>query len=105
VPLPIGISGNFTNPKINLNTGQAVKNLTQQLIIKQKEKAKDQLVGKGQKALTDLLGGSKTETEATNTNNEQPKKSTEETLKNTAKNILGGFLGKKKEKDTSKTGN
>ncbi len=102
VPLPIGISGNFTNPKINLNTGQAVKNLTQQLINKQKDKAKEQLVGKGQKALTDLLGGSKKETD---TNEKESTNTTEETLKNTAKNILGGFLGKKKKKDTTKTGN
>ncbi|GAA4276992.1 AsmA family protein [Aquimarina mytili] len=101
VPLPIGISGNFTNPKINLNTGQAVKDLTQQLINKQKEKAKDQLVDKGQKALTDLLGGSKKDTEKNDTENNN----TEETLKNTAKNILGGFLGKKKKKDTTKNGN
>ncbi|MEW7293135.1 AsmA family protein [Aquimarina sp. 2304DJ70-9] len=102
VALPIGISGNFTNPKINLNTGQAVKELTQQLINKQKEKAKNQLVDKGQKALTDLLGGSKKETDS---NKDDSQNNTEETLKNTAKNILGGFLGKKKKKDTTKTGN
>ncbi len=98
VGLPIGISGNFTNPKVNLNTGQAVKELTQQIVNKQKDKAKDQLVNKGQKALTDLLGGSKKETDSTSTKKE-------ETLKNTAKNILGGFLGKKKKKDSTKNKN
>ncbi len=102
VALPIGISGNFTNPKINLNTGQAVKELTQQLINKQKEKTKNQLVDKGQKALTDLLGGSKKDTDS---KKDDTPKNTEETIKNTAKNILGGFLGKKKKKDTTKTGN
>ncbi len=98
VALPIGISGNFTNPKVNLNTGNAVKQLTQQIISKQKAKAKDQLVGKGQKAITDLLGGSKKETDSTSTK-------TEETLKNTAKNIIRGFLGKKKKKDSTKNKN
>ncbi|GAA4274011.1 AsmA-like C-terminal region-containing protein [Aquimarina gracilis] len=92
VGLPIGISGNFTNPKINLNTAQAVKQLTQQIVDKQKNKAKDQLVSKGEKALTDLLGGSK-KGDSTTTK-------TEDALKNTAKDILGGFLGKKK--DTTK---
>ncbi len=102
VGLPIGISGNFTNPKIDLNTGKAVKQLTQQIVSKQKEKAKDQIVSKGQQAITDLLGGSKKQGDSTKT---EGSKNTEETLKNTAKNILGGFLGKKKKKDTTKTGN
>ncbi len=102
VPLPIGISGNFTNPKINMNTGQAVKQLTQQLVNKQKEKAKDQLISKGQNAITDLLGGSK-KTDSTKTNGSST--NTEDVLKNTATNILGGFLGKKKKKDSTKTKN
>lgn len=101
VPLPIGISGNFTNPKVNLNAGNAVKELTQQLLNKQKEKAKKELVGKGEKVLTDLLGGSS----SGNTNKDESKQDTEETLKNTAKNILGGFLGKKKKKDSTKVQN
>ncbi|WP_109299632.1 AsmA-like C-terminal region-containing protein [Aquimarina sp. AU474] len=93
VGLPIGISGNFTNPKVNLNTGQAVKQLTQQIVNKQKEKAKEKIVGEGTKVLTDLLGGSKKkDSSATN----------DDALKNTAKNILGGFLGRKKKKDSVK---
>ncbi len=100
VGIPIGITGNFTNPKINLNTGQAVKKLTQQIVDKQKEKVQGKLVNEGQKALTDLLGGSKNQTDSTKTN-----ANTEETIKNTAKNILGGFLKKKKKKDTTKSGN
>ncbi len=97
VGLPIGISGNFTNPKVNLNTGQAVKKLTQQIVSKQKDKAKDKLVTEGEKALTKLLGSTKKENDSTNT---QPTK-TEDALKNTAKNILGGFLGKKKKDSTN----
>ncbi len=96
VGLPIGISGNFTNPKVNLSTGQAVKQLTQQIVNKQKEKATDKIVGEGKKVLTDLLGGTKKNdsTKTTTTN--------EDALKNTAKNILGGFLGGKKKKDSVK---
>ncbi|MCK8522380.1 AsmA family protein [Aquimarina sp. D1M17] len=99
VGLPVGITGNFTNPKVNLNTGNAIKQLTQQIISKQKDKAKEQIVGQGQKVLTDLLGGSKKQSDSTKTN-------TEDAIKNTAKNILGGFLGgKKKKKDSTKSGN
>ncbi|EZH74447.1 membrane protein [Aquimarina atlantica] len=101
VGLPIGLSGNFKNPKINLNTDLAIKQLTQQIVDKQKEKVKGELIGKGQKVITDLLGNSKNQNDSSNANTNN----TEETLKNTAKNILGGFLGKKKKKDSTKTKN
>ena len=99
VALPIGISGNFSNPKINLNTGKAVQQLTQQIIDKQKEKATGKIVDEGTKVLTDLLGGSKKDKDSTKTTTDKP----EDKLKDAAKDILGGFLGKKKKKDT--TGN
>ncbi|WP_103867157.1 AsmA-like C-terminal region-containing protein [Aquimarina sp. I32.4] len=101
VGIPIGLTGNFKNPKINMNPGQAVKQLSQQILDRKKEKVKGELIGKGQEALTGLLGGSKKKTDSTKSNSTN----TEETLKNTAKNILGGFLGKKKKKDTTKTKN
>ncbi len=101
VGLPIGLSGNFKNPKINLNTDLAIKQLTQQIVNKQKEKVKGEIIGKGEKVLTDLLGNSKNQTDSSNTSTNN----TEETLKNTAKNILGGFLGKKKKKDSTKAKN
>ncbi|SHI80797.1 AsmA-like C-terminal region-containing protein [Aquimarina spongiae] len=100
VQLPVGVSGNFTNPKVNLDAQQGIKQFTQNLISKQKDKAKEQLVGQGKKVISDLLGGSKKQTDST-----QTKTNTEDTLKNTAKDILGGFLGKKKKKDSTKTGN
>ncbi|GAA0717427.1 AsmA-like C-terminal region-containing protein [Aquimarina litoralis] len=100
VALPIGISGNFSNPKINLNTGQAVKQLSQQIIDKQKDKAKDKIIGEGSKVLTDLLGGSKKK-DSTSSTSDKP----EDKLKDAAKDILGGFLGKKKKKDTTGTKN
>ncbi|WP_378181944.1 AsmA-like C-terminal region-containing protein [Aquimarina sp. SS2-1] len=101
VALPIGISGNFSNPTINLNTKQAVTQLTQQIIEKQKEKAKDKILDKGTGVLTDLLGGSNKEKDSTKTTTDEP----EDKLKDAAKDILGGFLGKKKKKDTTKTKN
>jgi len=96
VALPIGISGNFSNPKINLNTGQAAKQLTQQIIDKQKNKATDKLKDTGKGILSDLLGGSKNK-DSTKTTTDKP----EDKLKDAAKDIFGGFLGKKKKKKDS----
>lgn len=101
VALPIGISGNFANPKIDLNTGQAVTQLTQQLISKQKEKVKNKIVDEGTKALTDLLGGGTKDKDSTSSSTP----STEETLTNTAKDVLGGLFGKKKKKKDSTQSN
>ncbi|GGX14183.1 AsmA-like C-terminal region-containing protein [Aquimarina muelleri] len=97
VGIPIGISGNFKNPKIDVNPSQAIKQLTQQIVEKQKDKVKGEIKDKGAEILSDLLGGKK-EKDSTKTN-------TEETIKNTAKDILGGFFGKKKKKDSTKTNN
>ncbi len=101
VALPIGISGNFTNPKVDLELGSAVKDLTQQIVSKQKDKAKDKVKDKGTEILSGLLGSNDKKSDSTKTS----KNNTEETLKSTAKNILGGFLGKKKKKDSTKTKN
>lgn len=96
--VPIGVSGNFTNPKINVDIKQAVGQLTQQIMDKQKKKVKDKLIDKGTKVLGGLLGGgdnasTQNDTEQTEANN---------TLSNTAKNVLGGLLGKKKtQKDST----
>ncbi len=103
VPLPIGISGNFSNPKINLDTESAVKQLTQQIVEKKKEEVKGKVVNEGTKILTDLLGGkSNKEKDTTNTSDNDK---TNDKIKNVAKDLLGGFLGKKKKKDTLKPNN
>lgn len=93
VAIPVGITGNFSNPKVNLNTGNAIKALTQQIVSKQKDKVKGKITDEGTKILGDLLGGKKN-TDTTKTTTEKP----EEKLKDAAKNILGGFLNKKKKK-------
>ncbi|TYP75965.1 AsmA family protein [Aquimarina intermedia] len=98
VALPIGISGNFSDPVINLNTKAAVKQLTQQIVATQKDKAKDKLVNKGKGVLSDVLGGASTKKDSTTST---PVK-VEDKVKEAAKDILGGFFGKKKKKDTVK---
>jgi len=102
VALPIGITGNFSNPKINLNTGSAVKQLTQQIITKKKEKAKKKVVGEGTKILTDLLGG---KSDNKNTYNTTKDDKTSDKIENVAKNVLGGLFGKKKKKDSVNSDN
>ena len=100
VGIPVGLAGTFTNPKVSLNTGDAIKNLTQQLVAQQKEKikeevktkVKDEVTNQGKKVLTDLLGGSSNESSTSDKTS-----TTKEDLKSTAKNILGGFLSKKKD--------
>ncbi|WP_062056427.1 AsmA-like C-terminal region-containing protein [Aquimarina longa] len=100
VGLPIGISGNFKNPKIDLNTDQAIQKLTQQIVDNQKAKVKDKLIGQGEELLTDLFGESKKQTDSSKTDS---KNTTEKVIENTAKDIFGGLFGKKK--DSTKTDN
>ena len=114
VALPIGLKGTFQNPKINVNMKQAVSNLTQRIVAKQKGDIQE----RGQDAIKDLInkqtGGNqqqKTDTTAVedSTQTETPQteekpKNQEEQVKDAARNILGGILNKnKKKKDT--TGN
>ncbi|WP_378185612.1 AsmA-like C-terminal region-containing protein [Aquimarina sp. W85] len=98
VAVPIGISGNFDNPMINLDTKAAVKQLTQQIVAKQKEKAKDKIVSKGKDVLSNILGSN---TPKKDTAAVTPVKA-EDKVKEAAKDILGGFLNKKKKKDSGK---
>ncbi|NAY92265.1 AsmA family protein [Muricauda sp. JGD-17] len=117
VPVTANIGGSYTDPTVSTDLSSGVKNLTAQLVEIQKQK----LVGKGKDKARDLLsdvlkqndkqdststkspgvretlgtllGGDKPETkDSTKTGQQDP-------VKNTAKSILGGLLGKKK-KDT-----
>ncbi len=107
VGVPLGVSGNFTNPKINLDTKDAVQQLTQQLIAKQKDKVKDELLGKGTDLIGDLLGGKKEDKKEDGTTNNADNTQTnkEEAIKDAAKDILGGLFGKKKKKKEEKKDN
>ncbi len=113
VALPIGISGNFQSPQINLNMKQAVSNLTQKIISQQNKN----LQQKGIDAINDILKGKRDPKEpfvidSTRTDSTQAKvpakkdsiaKSQQEQVQNAAKEILGGLIKKKtKPKDTTK---
>ncbi|MGA9591394.1 MAG: AsmA-like C-terminal region-containing protein, partial [Salegentibacter sp.] len=109
VALPIGLTGTFQNPQINLNMQQAITNLTQQIVQKQKEK----LLGQGEKAIQDIITqktGGKADTTKTpkNQQNRLPDitdttTTTDQKVQEAAKSILGGILkNAKKMKDTTK---
>ncbi|HET8884816.1 MAG TPA: AsmA-like C-terminal region-containing protein [Salinimicrobium sp.] len=97
VNLPVDVTGTFQSPRINLNTEQAVTQLTTRIIEKQKEELKE----KGKDILSGLLGGN-----SGNNNNSTPQDSTatnttttptkENEVKDAVKDILGGLLGGKK---------
>lgn len=96
VALPIGLSGTFTSPNVNVNTKQAVQELTQQIIATQKDKAIDKTKDK----IKDLLGGGKEETTNTTTKDTTPTKpkDKEDKIKEAAGNVLKDLFGKGKDK-------
>ncbi|NND63371.1 MAG: AsmA family protein, partial [Flavobacteriaceae bacterium] len=99
VNVPVGISGSFTQPQVNLNTRAAINELTNKIIQKQKET----LVEKGTDILGDLIGGGKPKdsTSSNTSGNTQVDKTTD-----IVKDVIGGIFGKKKKKnDTVKKGN
>lgn len=97
VALPIGLKGTFTNPQVSLNNENAINELTQKLLAKQKEK----LINQGTDILEGMFSGTgKQDSTKAQTQNQQ---------QNTQviKDILGGLFGgkKKKKADSTKTGN
>jgi hypothetical protein len=112
VALPIGLKGTFQNPQININMEQAVSNLTQKIVAKQKENLKE----RGQDAIRDIInkqtGGnqkpqndsitSQDSTQTQTPKTDQTPKSQEEQVKDAARNILGGILkNRTQKKDTT----
>ena len=97
VALPIGLTGTFNSPKVDLNTQAAVNSLTQRIIDKQKDDLKD----KGKDLLGNILGGNKPK-DSTTVQQDSVKagtpKTNEDAIKDAAKDILGGLFGKKKTK-------
>lgn len=119
VELPIGITGNFNSPQINLNMQQAVNSLTQKLVEQQKRNLEDKAVD----AINDILQGKRdpkkpfnkndttavtgSKTDTTTTRIPSKRDSTNQTqqkqVQDAAKNILGGILkNSKKKTDTTK---
>ncbi|MCF4100070.1 AsmA family protein [Gillisia sp. M10.2A] len=106
VAIPVGLTGTFQAPKINLDMKQAIGSLTTQIVAQQKK----ELTQKGVDALGNILTGKKEQkpTDTIPPTPEQAKKDSVKTqqqdqVKETAKDILGGILKKTtKKKDTSK---
>ncbi|MEC3966801.1 AsmA-like C-terminal region-containing protein [Flagellimonas halotolerans] len=117
VPVTANIGGNFTNPSVSTDLTSSVKTLTAKLVEMQKQK----LINKGKDKAKDLLSDAfkKDETDTTSTKSggvkeaignilgdkkdtsatDSTKAKKEDEVKDAAKSILGGLLGKKK-KDT-----
>jgi len=89
ISVPVGVSGSFTNPKIAFNTKDAVKDITQRIIAKQKET----LVNKGTDILKDIIGEKEQPKEGQKPNN------TTEKATEVVKDVFNGIFGKKNKKD------
>lgn len=89
VDLPLSITGQLTQPNININIQKAITDLTNQIIAQQKGDILDEAADK----IGDLIGGDK--------ENKKPKDSTStqnDEVKETVNTILGGLLNNKKDK-------
>jgi hypothetical protein len=90
IPINGMITGNFSKPKVALDTKTAVSNLTTQVVNQQKEK----LTQKGTSALTDLLNKNTKSKDTTKTATDKAK--TNEEVKTKASDLLNGLFKKKK---------
>ena len=90
IPINGMITGNFSKPKVALDTKTAVSNLTTQVVNQQKEK----LTQKGASALTDLLNKNTKSKDTTKTATDKAK--TNEEVKTKASDLLNGLFKKKK---------
>ncbi len=110
VALPIALRGKFQNPQININMEQAINSLTQRIV----EKQKDNLKERGTEAIRGILGGDRksekqeeipTDTTTATKDTIQTQNDTrqnEDQVKDAARDILGGILGRnKKVRDTT----
>jgi len=106
VALPIGLSGSFQDPQINLNTQQAINTLTQKIIEQQKEA----FTQKGLDAISDILKGGKLPPKKADSvavipqaQKDSVRTQQEKKVEDIARDIFGGLLsGRKKAKDTIK---
>lgn len=105
IPVKVGVTGSFSNPKVGTNMGEVVTSLTNQIVEEQKNK----LVDKGKGALMDLLGGKKEPKEGEAVaEGETPtadtkKNETEEVVNKIGEGLKGLFNKKKKTEEPAKT--
>lgn len=91
VDVPVSLTGSFTNPKIQVNTQNAIQSLTSQIIAAQKEKATNTIKNQVGNQINTLLGGDKTK-DSIQTDSTKTK---EEVVKDKVKDIFGSFTKKK----------
>ncbi|MEX0359430.1 MAG: AsmA-like C-terminal region-containing protein, partial [Allomuricauda sp.] len=114
IPVVASIGGNYTSPSVRTDLSSGVTKLTNQLVEIQKQKLVNQGKDKAKDLIADVFKSDKKDSTATESkgvtetlgdllgNKKETTDSTEtqeDPVKNTAKSILGGLLGKKK-KDT-----
>src|SRR5680860_382527 len=106
VALPIGLSGSFQDPQINLNTQQAINTLTQKIIEQQKEA----FTQKGLDAISNILKGGKLPPKPADSvavipqaQKDSVRVQQEKKVEDVARDIFGRLLGgRKKAQDTIK---
>lgn len=92
IPINALLGGSFSKPKVTTDVKQATNSLVTNLVKQQKE----QLVGKGTAALTDLINKNKKPGDTTKA--ATPKEEVKKQAETKAKDLLNGLFGKKKEK-------
>ncbi len=86
IDVPIKIAGELKSPNISIDTNTAITELTNQIIAGQKNNLIDQAGDK----INDLIDNNKSKDSTTTKNDD---------VKETVKNVLGGLMGGKKNKD------
>jgi AsmA-like C-terminal region len=98
IPVNAILGGSFTQPKVTTDLKQATTSLVNNLVKQQK----DQLIGKGTTALTNLIDKNKKPGDTTKTTTPTTKAEVKEEVKKQAetkaKDLLNGLFNKKKEK-------
>ncbi|WP_299431436.1 AsmA family protein [uncultured Maribacter sp.] len=92
IPVTANIGGLYNSPKVSTDMASGVKSLTSKLIDIQKQKLINKGKDKAKDLLSDVLGGSASENDTT-----QSKDKTKEGVKE----VLGGILGGSKQKESS----
>lgn len=85
IDVPVGVSGTFSNPKLNLNLQSAVQDLTNKIIQEQKGRLQDKAEDKIRDGIKNILGGDEKESEDDNK---------EESIEDKAKGKLKDLFGK-----------
>lgn len=102
IVVPVGITGSFNQPKVSLNMESAIKELTNKLV----KKEKDKLIDKGKDFLGGLLDGGKkkdsipasgtTKPDSTKTKAQQQVENKQQQVEDKIKGALDGILKGKK---------